>query len=96
MDPTHMKGLKNAAMAECTLFPHMPAERGRSRNYEPAQQRVSDKQEPKKKSASVENRRRLCFVYFVGRDFPGRLQLVSECDLQNTALSRFHRTVFQN
>lgn len=95
MDPPHMKELKNAAMAECTLFPRMPAERGRSQNYEPAQQRVSDKQEPKK-SASVENRRRLCFVYFVGRDFPGRLQLVSECDLQNTALSRFHRTVFQN
>lgn len=49
MDPPHMKELKNAAMAECTLFPRMPAERGRSQNYEPAQQRVSDKQEPKKK-----------------------------------------------
>lgn len=24
MDPPHMKELKNAAMAECTLFPRMP------------------------------------------------------------------------
>lgn len=79
---------KNTAMADCTLFPRTP---GKEVVVEIMNQRnnafpISKGQ---KKSASVENRRRLCFVYFVGRGFPGRLQLVSECELQNTALAAF-------
>lgn len=34
-------------------------------------------------------------MYFVGRDFPGRSQLASECDLDNTVPAAFTAPCFE-